>query len=210
MAKLLVVVTINLLLVLAIANPVADSSHLTHREAKVSYDNYHVFRLPATVKGETVRKRMASVPVVELTDEPGQPSVVAIRPEDVQAFEQLNPEAILLNSDLGAVFSEEAVSTPYSGVDSKTGLPNANWFLSYHRYDEHIQFIRDLHAALPNNSAVISAGLSYEGRELYTLHIWGRNGKNSKSATVWHGTAHAREWIGTMVGGAPLLIIKSS
>jgi murein tripeptide amidase MpaA len=62
-----------------------------------------------------------------------------------------------------------------------------------------MQWITDLAAAYPNNTEVISAGKSVEGRDIKGIHIWGNGGKGSRSGVVWHGTVHAREWITTMV-----------
>ena len=61
-----------------------------------------------------------------------------------------------------------------------------------------MQWITDLAAAYPQNSEVVSAGKSVEGRDIKGIHIWGSGGKGSQKAVVWHGTVHAREWITTM------------
>lgn len=75
---------------------------------------------------------------------------------------------------------------------------NATWFNSYHAYDDHIQFIKDLQASYPSQSAVVTAGSSLEGRPITGIHFWGTGGQG-KPAVVFHGTVHAREWISTMV-----------
>ena len=76
---------------------------------------------------------------------------------------------------------------------------NLTWYNTYHPYEDHIQYFRDLQAAFPNNSEWTSSGTSYEGRDLYGIHLWGASGPG-KPAVLFHGTVHAREWIATPVG----------
>ena len=78
-------------------------------------------------------------------------------------------------------------------------VPSESWFTAYHSYADHLQFLRDLQAAHPKNSELITTGTSVEGRNLTGIHIWGSGGKGSKPAVLFHGTVHAREWISTMV-----------
>jgi zinc carboxypeptidase len=73
-------------------------------------------------------------------------------------------------------------------------LPDLSWFDSYHAYDDHKQFFLDLNAAFPNNSEIFTAGESYEGRDIYGIHFWGKDGKDAKPVISWHATVHAREW----------------
>jgi len=68
----------------------------------------------------------------------------------------------------------------------------------YHNYEEHVQYFKDLQAAIPNNSRIVSSGTSFEGRDIFGLHLWGDSGPN-KTAILYHGTVHAREWITTPV-----------
>jgi carboxypeptidase A4 len=99
------------------------------------------------------------------------------------------------------VHMKVANNTSAAAVDgmSAAAAPNATWFNSYHSIADHTKWIKDLSAAYPSNSEVISAGKSLEGRDITGIHIWGSGGKGSQKAVVWHGTVHAREWITTMV-----------
>lgn len=81
---------------------------------------------------------------------------------------------------------------------SKRALPDASWFNNYHPYDDHVQFVNDIQSSFSSNSEIITAGKSVEGRVITGIHLWGKGGKGSKPAIVWHGTVHAREWIATM------------
>lgn len=78
-------------------------------------------------------------------------------------------------------------------------LPDLSWFNSYHAYADHRLFFEDLNAAFPNNSDIFTTGESYEGREIYGIHFWGRDGKDTKPAIFFHATVHAREWIAAPV-----------
>lgn len=80
-----------------------------------------------------------------------------------------------------------------------SGLPDLSWFNSYHDYADHRLFFEDLNAAFPNNSDIFTTGKSYQGREIYGIHFWGRDGKDTKPAIFFHATVHAREWIAAPV-----------
>ena len=83
-------------------------------------------------------------------------------------------------------------------LEKKQQADNLTWYDSYHPYEDHIQYFRDLQAAIPNNSEWVSTGTSYEGRDLYGIHIWGADGPG-KPVVLYHATVHAREWIATPV-----------
>ena len=73
------------------------------------------------------------------------------------------------------------------------------WFDSYHSYADHLAFLDDLVTQFPRNARIVSAGQSFEGRDIKGIHIFGSSGAGHKPAIIWHGTVHAREWIATMV-----------
>ncbi len=86
-----------------------------------------------------------------------------------------------------------------SANNGSGSLPDASYFASYHSFNDHLQFLKDLQASFTKNSAIFVAGNSVEGRPLQGIHIWGSGGAGSKPAIIWHSTVHAREWITTMV-----------
>jgi murein tripeptide amidase MpaA len=59
-------------------------------------------------------------------------------------------------------------------------------------------FLLDLQQSFTAHSELFTTGDSFEGRQIFGIHIWGSGGKGSKPAVVIHGTVHAREWITTM------------
>lgn len=80
-----------------------------------------------------------------------------------------------------------------------TPLPDLSWFNTYHDYSDHRGFFEDLNAAFLNNSEIFTTGKSYQGRDIYGIHFWGKSGKGKKPAIYFHATVHAREWIATPV-----------
>jgi len=74
-----------------------------------------------------------------------------------------------------------------------------NWFTKYHHYTSHQKFLLDLSAANQNHSCLFTVGQSFEKRNIQGIHIWGALGPGKKAAVIFHGTAHGREWISTMV-----------
>ena len=75
---------------------------------------------------------------------------------------------------------------------------NLTWYNDYHPYADHITYFKSLQATIPNNSEWVSTGTSYEGRDLYGIHLYGADGPG-KPAILFHATVHAREWIATPV-----------
>ncbi len=78
----------------------------------------------------------------------------------------------------------------------KVGL---DYFKTYHGYNEHLRFLSALQAQYPENSEVVVAGPSNEGRNITGIHLFGSSGKGKKPVTIWHGQTHAREWVAGMV-----------
>ena len=115
--------------------------------------------------------------------------------DQLSAFESLGLDYHCMHEDLGASIAKESESVSIW----KRQLDDLSWFDSYHPYEDHYQYFSNLHDAFPDNSEFISSGTSYEGRDIWGLHLWGADGPG-KPAVLWHGTVHAREWISAMVG----------
>jgi len=56
----------------------------------------------------------------------------------------------------------------------------------------------ELVAKFPDHAEIVVAGDSEQSRPITGIHIWGSGRKGSRPAVIFHGTAHAREWISTM------------
>ncbi|KAI5924912.1 hypothetical protein F4810DRAFT_718699 [Camillea tinctor] len=178
----------------------------TQRDAKVSYDGYKVYKVAAHGDAADLISELDALSIIDLShshagSENGATFNIAVPPDNVAAFEALNLSAEILSGDLGADIAAEGSFGEYSStLRANSGdLPSLTWFDSYHAYEDHIQYWADLQAAFPDNSELIEAGTSFEGRPLQGIHLWGSSGKDSKPAIFFNGNVHAREWITSKV-----------
>ncbi|KAI1502657.1 hypothetical protein F5X99DRAFT_377975 [Biscogniauxia marginata] len=177
----------------------------TRRDGKISYDGYKVYKVATNGDITNLLLELKGLSAVELShghprsDEEGTFDI-AVPPENVGAFDALNLDAYILSDDFGADIATEGSFGEYSGLNADSqDLPSLTWFDSYHAYEDHIRYWADLQASFPDNSELIQAGTSFEGRPLQGIHLWGSGGKDSKPAIFFHGNVHAREWITSKV-----------
>ncbi|KAI1435118.1 hypothetical protein GGR50DRAFT_346101 [Xylaria sp. CBS 124048] len=183
------------------------------QQTRQTYDGYKVFRVAVTPDGPAAAfdAQLQSLSAIALARNRGhvdkQHVDVAVPKESIEAFGALKDDAEVLTEDLGANIALEGELQPFPGLsvderDTNAGtaaaLPSFSWFEAYHPYADHLTFLESLQAAFPNNSELITAGTSFEGREIQGIHLWGRGGKDSKPAIYYHGNVHAREWITSM------------
>ncbi|KAI0187374.1 hypothetical protein F4808DRAFT_466409 [Astrocystis sublimbata] len=182
----------------AFAWPVSTSC-----STKVSYARYQVYRVSVSSAAEL---DAASRGGIELrrrrSGDKGWAVDVAVAPGDAVAFEmraRRNNPLETLSRDLGAELEMESARP--NNTNTNTGEEaNLEWFDSYHAWEEHMQYWRDLTATLPFNSDMFSVGQSFEGRPIDGIRLRGSDGKNGKKpAILFHGNVHAREWITSMV-----------
>ncbi|ORY18822.1 hypothetical protein BCR34DRAFT_596037 [Clohesyomyces aquaticus] len=159
----------------------------------VSYDGYQVFRVNTGNHLSSVLEKLSNLKFDKWEETPKNIDIV-LPPDQVAAFEALGFDAQVMHKNLGDAIAVEAPS----GSAKKRSVNDPSWFNNYQTYDNHVRYFMDLQAAFPKNSKLISAGKSYEGREIYGLHLWGKDGPG-KPAVIYHGTVHAREWIATPV-----------
>ncbi|KAM7200875.1 zinc carboxypeptidase [Naviculisporaceae sp. PSN 640] len=162
-----------------------------------SYKGYKVFRVAV---GTDASKVSGIVNKLGLTTWKGAPRAgtfadIVVPPTEVATFETevSGMDVITMHEDLGASIDEESTFQTYAA-----GAVNSTWFNSYHAYADHLQFLRDLQAQYPTQSAIVTSGNSGNGNPITGIHFWGSSGKGKKPAIVLHGTVHAREWISTM------------
>ncbi|KAK6864897.1 hypothetical protein PG995_001425 [Apiospora arundinis] len=168
---------------------------------QIVYDGFKVFRINATEGLPSLKSKIADLAQTRELHSHADHMDVAVAPSDIAAFGALNLPSEILDEDLGASIAAEGPLVSYSSLAevSANALPSDSWFNSYHAYSDHLNFLRDLQSALPQNSEILEIGASYEGRQITGLHLWGSGGSGSKPAIYIHGTVHAREWIATMV-----------
>ncbi|KAG0202890.1 hypothetical protein BGX28_004735 [Mortierella sp. GBA30] len=146
---------------------------------------------------------------------------IRIPPTSFPKFQALNLEYTTLIENLQTVLDEEKQadekyqqvwvaklneSKKLNGGGTKTlqglALPEGadvyaaadTWFQGYHTYADHQSWLSTQIANNPGKASALSAGKSYQGRDQAGIKIG--SGPNH---IVFHGTQHAREWIGTMV-----------
>ncbi|KAI0854648.1 hypothetical protein F4860DRAFT_498873 [Xylaria cubensis] len=195
---------------------VVEASPVSH-PAKVSYDGYKVYRVSIPSIGGAVTEEEASLGGIELqrrrAGEGWWAVDLAVAPDDIASFEAAAATSSrfgggsreILSHDLGADLAAESTTggSVRASYKYKAGgggaLPGLEWFDAYHPYADHVQYWAGLQAALPNNSELIVAGTSFEGRPIQGIHLWGKGGKGSKPAIFFNGNVHAREWITSVV-----------
>lgn len=164
---------------------------------KGQYDGHQVLRVKTDGRPDAVLKRLASVSLEPWKEETvGSHFDVVVPPEERAEFDSLKLRSTILHTDLGESIAAESASQS----TWKRQADDLSWYDTYHSYEEHIQYFEDLQTLFSNNSELISSGTSYEGRDLFGIHLWGNAGPG-KPAVLYHGTVHAREWITTMVRG---------
>jgi hypothetical protein len=162
---------------------------------KVSYDGYKVYRVKTNGHPEAIEDKLSGVEYQEWNTNTGSHLDILVAPAQVGAFEALGLDHSVMHENLGASIDAEA---PQLHSKWKRQADDEAWFDDYHNYEDHIQYFRDLQALFPNNSERINAGQSYQKRNIFGLHLWGKDGPG-KPAILYHGTVHAREWIAAPV-----------
>ena len=151
--------------------------------APVSYDGYKVARVKTQGRLASVQEQLAFLSYDEWERSKSSHIDIALHPDHLNAFNELGLEYSTMHEDLGASIAAEFDASSHR----KRQVSNGSWFDSYHSYDEHKQYWRDLRAAFPDNSEPVSSGTSYEGRDIFGLHLWGADGPG-KPVVLWHST----------------------
>ncbi|KAG6354762.1 hypothetical protein INS49_003843 [Diaporthe citri] len=154
------------------------------RASKGQYDGHKVVRVKTDGRPNAVLKRLASISLEPWKEETvGSHFDVVVPPEKLAQFESLKLRSTILHTDLGESIAAESASQS----TWKRQADDLSWYDTYHPYKDHIQYFEDLQALFPNNSELISSGTSYEGRDLFGIHLWGDAGPG-KPAVLYHGT----------------------
>lgn len=156
----------------------------------ISYDGYKVLRVRTGPQLNDVQKSLSNIQFEKWNHDIDHHIDILLPPNQLEAFASLNLDFRTMHHDLGN--SIKAESAPPSVWKRQSN--ESNWWDSYHPYKDHVQYFEDLQAKFPKNSEIVSSGTSYEGRDIYGLHLWG-NGGPGKPAVLYHGTVHAREWV---------------
>ncbi|KAF1850604.1 uncharacterized protein K460DRAFT_301829 [Cucurbitaria berberidis CBS 394.84] len=162
-----------------------------------SYDGYQVRRVKTGTQLASVKQKLSTISHETWDRVHGHWDVLISR-DQIGAFNALGLNARTLHEDLGHSITKEAhVKGSWKRQSNHTGGDDP-WFDSYHPYDDHVEWWQELQKSFPQNSNWTSSGTSYEGRDLFGVHLWGASGPG-KPAVLYHGTVHAREWIAAPV-----------
>lgn len=164
-------------------------------DEKLSYDGYKVYRVKTGKALEIVQSKLKAFDFEQWNHDSTSHIDVVIPARETASFEALGLDFRVMHANLGDSIAAE--SAPIT-ANTRRQAGNLTWYDSYHPYADHIRYFEDLQAGFPNNSKIISSGKSYEGRDIYGLHLWGSGGPG-KPAVLYHATVHAREWIAAPV-----------
>ncbi|KAF2013125.1 zinc carboxypeptidase [Aaosphaeria arxii CBS 175.79] len=159
-----------------------------------SYDGYQVLRLPTGSQLPHIQKKLNGLIFDQWNHDVERYLDIALPPTEISKFKSLGLKSRVMHHNLGdSIKAEQKTKRVW-----KRDIADLSWFDSYHAYDAHIQYFKDLNIVFPNNSEVFSSGTSYEGRDISGLHFWGSEGPG-KPSILYHAGVHAREWITTPV-----------
>lgn len=142
------------------------------RPEPTNYDGYKVFRVKTQGQLETVQQKLSSFDYEQWNHNVLDHIDLSLSPSQLAAFESLGLDYHCMHENLGASISTESKQSQ----QWKRQVEDLSWFDSYHSYDDHIQYFEDLHESFPDNSEMISSGTSYEGRDIFGVHLWGADG----------------------------------
>ena len=147
---------------LALASLVAGVSTLS--PSTNLYEGTKVYHVKTGRHVADVQKRLASVSH-NVWESASDHIDIAIPRHEVAKFEALGLNSRVLHADLGASISAESeVKSAWKRQEYDT---SGDWFDSYHPYEDHIAYFKELQESFPENSNWTSSGTSYEGRDIY-------------------------------------------
>ncbi|KAM0227791.1 hypothetical protein ACHAPO_011267 [Fusarium lateritium] len=170
--------------------------------SKVTYNKWKGYSVDTSdVSHEHVTSVLSGIDHVPL-GEHKDAIEVAVHPTSIHTFEGLALNSTLFIEDMAEELAKEGnfekLSPAHTHGHIKLVHPDKTYFKSYHNFEQHTQFLKDLQSSFPKNSEVFYTGKSVEGRDIQGIHLWGKSGKGKNPAIIWHGNVHAREWISSM------------
>lgn len=77
-----------------------------------------------------------------------------------------------------------------------------SWFSNYKQFADVISYFNNIAAVRPDLASMADVGDSIQSNDIYAITISGPdapgNARADRPVVLWHGTTHAREWVGTM------------
>lgn len=149
---------------LVLAAVTAAASVSVRSPSAALYEGAKVYRVRTGRQTAEVQKRFAGLSH-DVWDSAYDHIDIAIPRHEIAKFEALGLDTRVLHADLGASIAAEAeVKSIWKRQQYNT---SGDWFDSYHPYEDHIEWLRELQESFPQNSNWTSSGKSYEGRDIY-------------------------------------------
>ena len=143
-------------------------------DGTVSYAGYQVVRINGDVAAS--KAKLGSLTYDQWHQE-GSILDIALPADQVDAFKSLGLDYSVMHEDLGSsIEAESGLRASFDNVKLANAAVNTTWFSAYHPWAEHQSYLRDLQARFPNQSALVSTGRSYQGRDMFGIHLWGASG----------------------------------
>eukprot|EP00026_Physarum_polycephalum_P010042 Phypoly_transcript_10190.p1 GENE.Phypoly_transcript_10190~~Phypoly_transcript_10190.p1 ORF type:complete len:419 (+),score=48.89 Phypoly_transcript_10190:36-1259(+) len=111
---------------------------------------------------------------------------ISVSEEQLAALEDLGIKYEILVPDLQVMLDEMA-----KDYVNETA---ADWFASYHTFDEFATYLTNLTVTFPTLSKKSTIGQSIQGRNI-DAYVFTSAASGAKKKVVWTGLQHAREWI---------------
>jgi hypothetical protein len=128
------------------------------------YEGTKVYHVRTGSQAADVQKRLAGLSH-NIWESASDHIDVAIPRHEVAKFEALGLNTRVLHANLGASIATEAeIKSTWKRQEYNT---SGDWFDSYHPYEDHIEYFKELQESFPENSNWTSSGTSYEGRDIY-------------------------------------------
>lgn len=128
------------------------------------YEGTKVYHVKTGRKVAEVQKRLAGLSY-NIWESASDHIDVAIPRHEIANFEALGLDSRVLHADLGSSIAAEAQLK--SNWKRQSTDDSGDWFDSYHPYEDHIEYFKELQESFPDNSNWTSSGTSYEGRDIY-------------------------------------------
>lgn len=159
----------------------------------VRYDGHQVLRFEPQTRAQMEL-------ILELADEKWShhvalgPLDVRVSPQSLPAIDAAGLDYEVLNADLQAAADTEA--DRITAAAPTTGAPSS-WFSEFKDYDAINAYLVQLAAQRPEIAEIVSVGSTLEARQIQGVKIG--SPASGKTAVIFSGTMHAREWLAPMV-----------
>ena len=171
--------------------------------SRIDYTGYQMYHVSAGTNvshDALMKERMSPTMSLSFLTENLRESDIVVGPSENKQFinflKQHNVSYDLVSENIQQQFDDQLLNRKeYKAGD----LENFD-YNQFHPYNEIISWIRDIHAAYPQLTELVTIGTSYEGRELLAIKITGPPTGAIKKKIFTNYAIHAREWLSPATG----------